>query len=87
MNTEVISIDYDECDDDTARRAFVAVEHDGATYMVRTFSEHRPRSATWRHGVAYWCLGEDEAGTQRHPAGLPDEVISAVDAELHRGGR
>jgi hypothetical protein len=55
--------------------------------MVRTFSEHRRRNATWLHGLSYWCLGEDEAGTQRHPAGLPDEVISAVDAELHRGGR
>ena len=85
MNTEVISIDYDECDDDTARRAFVAIEHDGATYMVRTLSYQRLR--TWAHGVAYWCLGEDEEGTQRHPAGLPDEVMSVVDAELHRGGR
>jgi hypothetical protein len=88
VNTEIISIDYDECDPgDIERRAFVALEHDGATYMVRTLSVHRPSNATWLHGLSYWCLGEDKAGTQRHPAGLPDEVISAVDAELHRGQR
>ena len=86
MSTEIISIDYDECDDDTARRAFVSVEHDGATYCVRTLSM-KSLFGNWDHSIKYWCHGEDEAGTQREPADLLTDVWEAVDAELHRGQR
>jgi hypothetical protein len=87
VTPSIISVDYDECDpDDSERRAFVAAEYDGDTYCVRTLSM-RSLFGNWDHSITYWCHGEDEAGTQRPPAELPDDVTSAVDAELHRGRR
>jgi len=83
MSTECISVDFDERDDPgDPRTALVAVRYDGVRYHVRAASR-RTYYRGWAHDVIAWALGEDEAGTERALADLPEEVESAVDEVLN----
>lgn len=88
MATEVTYIEFDEADaDDPERLGCASVDHDGVSYSVRTKSERLWKQTRWVHSITAWCLGEDNAGTERPLGEMPDEVASEVDAALERNFR
>jgi hypothetical protein len=88
MSTEIISVDYDECDpDDIVRNVEVAVRFEGERYAVRVVRRQRQHSRAWGDEITSWSMGEDERGTRRDVVELPSEVEEAVDAEMGKNPR
>ena len=65
--------------DDTEARASLQLEHEGVSYRVHTVSKRvrTQGSGYWRHSIARWKLGEDDAdGPDRPLDELPDDVAA-----------